>query len=760
MNSVKRQFGIILKLAVMLCLIGCFFIGKTSVVKADLDFVPISNGFKIVSDKPEEDNGKYNVTLNGTNYICEVSLPNGTGSSSVSVTPDSYEILTVAAEGDLYDAAVEFYVQKVSGGSLVPTGVNTKTIYKVMAGIDSSSSGEAQVKAVLGSSAANYGTEAVYGYEDSYVDLVASNFTTTMFDRWQIDGKSKTGDTKKYRYQIKGTDATSYEILWKLYSKDAANDILLNDGGDGSEFPMSVGSNVFIVKIDPDSYNTSIYKKKIQWSLEPGCKATITPDSSGNISINWPKDVYGSYVLTATLPNVKDDEIDGGALVTAYSLTRTATITSVTISGPAKAYVGVPAKYTVTSILPTGASLSDGEWFVDTTSKSTPGTVSVGSVFTYTPTSTDVGATKEITLQYDGGTASNIIQTKVEDTPTVSSVSISPDGVTVDNTAIITAKVSPTGAAQVFASAGAEIVPSDKDYFKVDSYSVSGDTVTIKVTGIKHATDKRLQFKVGTSTVADPKLVVYIKPKLEESSSSLKISLPDKVVIGSNSTEVTGFRLYAYKSDIDSPIYDSGDTYKSAGKTKTISAADINQIIKDKSGNFSGEQDTVKFVVVPMGHKNGSSDYSVAKTSDDKLFKSDEVSVNVYRASVSGNGIIGSSAYGIAGQKVTISAYPASGYASVKWSDGSTNPTKEVTLSTSTSANQLKAEGVLGAQNPNAAGGTGGANSGDMSGYDDVPKTAESNSAIWLIVFMVFAVMGTAYALYLQLKAATSKNDK
>lgn len=759
MNSVKKQFGIILKLAVMLCLIGCFFIGKTSVVKAALGFTNAASGGDIqIKITDAAASTTYDIYIDGVSTKID-SITTTTAGEYTGTLVSKDTILSKVA-GETTPSVGEIQIKySIDGGSTKNNAdsVKTEAIYAVEA-----TPGGAYANAEVDTNTGTYlniGAKAVYGYVGGTVKVKSSNFTTAIFDKWETTtGTKKTETTKEFVYTIASSEATSNKITWKLLTIPAAENIKLNTNPSPYTFDtIAPGNTNFTVAIDAAGGSYDI--KDIVWTLDAPSPVSVEKDATGNIRVkDWPSTLYGSYTLTGTLPN----STPGGSLVKSFTLKRKSDLTAVKIAGPTSGYAGGSYTYSVDSTTPTSALIEDYAWYLDSAKVATTPT------YTY---SSAVAGTHTILLKVNGETvtSTNTITTTIATTPKISDISISPDGVTAGYTATITATVTPKEGVQQFASGGgAKIESSDTEYFTVESYSVdtANGKISIKVKGIKHDTSKKLKFTYQSTkgvgdTVTEFTFKVYMKPKLEESSGSLKITLPDKVITGCSNdlTEVTGFRLYAYKSDIDSPIYDSGDTYKSAGKSKTLSASDVNQIVKDKSGSFSGEQDTLKFVVVPMGKRSGSDDYHRAKTSDDKVIKSDEVSVNVYRASVSGNGIIGSSAYGIAGQKVSITASPAAGYASIKWSDGSTNPTKEVTLSTSTSANQLKAEGVLGAQNPNAAGGTGGANSGDMSGYDDVPKTAESNSAIWLIVFMVFAVLGIAYALYLQLRASTS-NDK
>lgn len=770
MNSVKKQFGIILKLAVMLCLIGCFFIGKTSVVKAAATYV----------NKSESGNGELTVEItngdSGKNYIfyagdgtkfekvCEWTSDGTTPKLLGTVSKNSLlsAYIKVVTSPTAGSQTIGIYVSEDNGSTKTKIfDVTTPVLYKVIASGTETAGGSANAELIPDSTTTFGGSTVAYGYAGGNVKLVAQYTPTTdIFGGWKATTGSGSDDRTTYPYSIDSSNADGSSIIeWTFKMRAAATDITLTKGTtyhDKGTIELSDGTTSYTVAIVGTGYD----EKNISWSTNaPGVSVSKSSDGTTLYVENWPSSLYGSYTLTGELPNATKT----GAFTAQYTLKRPSDLTAVKITGPTSGFAGGSYTYSVESTTPTSALIEDYAWYLD------GGATKVATTPTYTYSSA-VAGTHTVQLKVNGETkSSNTITTTIATTPKISDISISPDGVTAGYTATITATVTPKEGVQQFASGGgAKIESSDTEYFTVESYSVdtANGKISIKVKGIKHDTSKKLKFTYQSTkgvgdTVTEFTFKVYMKPKLEESSGSLKITLPDKVITGCSNdlTEVTGFRLYAYKSDIDSPIYDSGDTYKSAGKSKTLSASDVNQIVKDKSGSFSGEQDTLKFVVVPMGKRSGSDDYHRAKTSDDKVIKSDEVSVNVYRASVSGNGIIGSSAYGIAGQKVSITASPAAGYASIKWSDGSTNPTKEVTLSTSTSANQLKAEGVLGAQNPNAAGGTGGANSGDMSGYDDVPKTAESNSAIWLIVFMVFAVLGIAYALYLQLRASTS-NDK
>lgn len=254
-----------------------------------------------------------------------------------------------------------------------------------------------------------------------------------------------------------------------------------------------------------------------------------------------------------------------------------------------------------------------------------------------------------------------------------------------------------------------------------------------------------------------------------DSSRTIDLVLPRRVATSYSDDKridkVKGFKLiledssekvlYEYDQSKFKSVVDISDS--DATKKYTISASDVEAMITNaaSNGKFNSDTTSVKFRIIPMGKKPGSSDVTTAKSEVNATCSS-----TVYRVTGSGTNFETTYAYGLDGQTVSLTATPSSGYSFKQWSDGNSSNPRSIKISGSgTRAFQA----VAGERLPNAAGGANGAGGvgGDNSElYDDVPKTAESNSAIWLIIFMVFAVMGTTYALYLQLRAATSKNDK
>lgn len=263
------------------------------------------------------------------------------------------------------------------------------------------------------------------------------------------------------------------------------------------------------------------------------------------------------------------------------------------------------------------------------------------------------------------------------------------------------------------------------------------------------------------------KVSAYPMPTATYSSSNrtLSVKIPTKVATAysddNNIRQSKGFKLILEDSS-GNTLYEYTDSkYQSvlsssseSTVTYTVPAADIEGMVTSaaSNGKFSADTTSVKFKVIPMGYKQSSTSDETIKAKDEIAGKTD--AVTVYKVSASGTNFTSSAAYGLDGQTVSITATPNSGYSFKQWSDGNTSNPRQVKVSASgTRAFQA----VAGDRVANSTG-AGGTDNSEL--YDDVPKTAESNSAIWLIVFMVFAVMGTTYALYLQLRAANSKHDR
>ena len=281
------------------------------------------------------------------------------------------------------------------------------------------------------------------------------------------------------------------------------------------------------------------------------------------------------------------------------------------------------------------------------------------------------------------------------------------------------------------------------------------------------ATNKEVKCKVNGVQIDGIRVSAYPMPTATYSSSNrtLSVKIPTKVATAysddNNIRQSKGFKLILEDSS-GNTLYEYTDSkYQSvlsssseSTVTYTVPAADIEGMVTSaaSNGKFSADTTSVKFKVIPMGYKQSSTSDETIKAKDEIAGKTD--AVTVYKVSASGTNFTSSAAYGLDGQTVSITATPNSGYSFKQWSDGNTSNPRQVKVSAS---GTRSFQAVAGDRVANSTG-AGGTDNSEL--YDDVPKTAESNSAIWLIVFMVFAVMGTTYALYLQLRAANSKHDR
>lgn len=281
------------------------------------------------------------------------------------------------------------------------------------------------------------------------------------------------------------------------------------------------------------------------------------------------------------------------------------------------------------------------------------------------------------------------------------------------------------------------------------------------------ATNKEVKCKVNDVQIDGIRVSAYPMPTATYSSSNrtLSVKIPTKVATAysddNNIRQSKGFKLILEDSSgntlyeyTDSKYQNVLSSSSESTVTYTVPAADIEGMVTSaaSNGKFSADTTSVKFKVIPMGYKQSSTSDETIKAKDEIAGKTD--AVTVYKVSASGTNFTSSAAYGLDGQTVSITATPNSGYSFKQWSDGNTSNPRQVKVSAS---GTRSFQAVAGDRVANSTG-AGGTDNSEL--YDDVPKTAESNSAIWLIVFMVFAVMGTTYALYLQLKAANSKHDR
>lgn len=306
----------------------------------------------------------------------------------------------------------------------------------------------------------------------------------------------------------------------------------------------------------------------------------------------------------------------------------------------------------------------------------------------------------------------------------------------------------------------------DFDDSSSTNYAEWVDSAHTKLKG-KAAGTVKIKCNLGGVALTGIEVKVYPVPVVKYNSDrTVSVDVPGKASVGYRSDSAvksgTGFKLiltdgsgnalYSENTKFQNVISSPKDYYT----TYTVSKSDIESMVTNaaSNGKFNAETTSVKFKAIPMGKKY-SDDSTI--TTDERIYGTADTTVYRVTANANSQQFDVSYAYGLDGQTVNLTANPKSGYTFKSWQDnGSTSNPRQITISGSGTRSFSAVAGDR--VNPNGPGGTG-ADGGNSSLYDDVPKTAEGNGAIFLIIFMVFAVMGTVYALYIQLKAATNKNN-
>lgn len=303
----------------------------------------------------------------------------------------------------------------------------------------------------------------------------------------------------------------------------------------------------------------------------------------------------------------------------------------------------------------------------------------------------------------------------------------------------------------------------DFDDSSSTNYAEWVDSAHTKLKG-KAAGTVKIKCNLGGVALSGIEVKVYPVPVVKYNSDrTVSVDVPGKASVGYRSDSAvksgTGFKLiltdgsgnalYSENTKFQNVISSPKDYYT----TYTVSKSDIESMVTNaaSNGKFNAETTSVKFKAIPMGKKY-SDDSTI--TTDERIYGTADTTVYRVTANANSQQFDVSYAYGLDGQTVNLTANPKSGYTFKSWQDnGSTSNPRQITISGSGTRSFSAVAGDR--VDPNGPG----ANGGNSSLYDDVPKTAEGNGAIFLIIFMVFAVMGTVYALYIQLKAATNKNN-
>lgn len=319
-----------------------------------------------------------------------------------------------------------------------------------------------------------------------------------------------------------------------------------------------------------------------------------------------------------------------------------------------------------------------------------------------------------------------------------------------------------------------ELTTTKTGYLKEGTPSLDSknNTITIPMTSEKTNeayTSDDLKVYIATTDdeyESDNSAVVHIYKKASctkttnsGTTQSATFFVPTHVgTIKTTNMTVTGYKIKIYK---DSNCVKTMDAKDGTGD-KEIKLDDIMSAIGSVA---SGDSYTFKLAIQPVGKINNTGDVVDAKTVDSSNNEIDYVSdlsneFTVYRVNLTadtGITVAADRTWGVAGQKVGIKATGTVGYWTkngVKIDGSDAKQSIEATISTTVADNKIGA--VVGTATP-AAGGA--AATGSTAGLDDVPKTAESNAPIWLIVVLVFAAMGGGYALYMQMKPVKAEGN-
>lgn len=631
-------------------------------------------------------------------------------------------------------------------GAKSDSGKTTKPIYKVTPA-GAASGGTAKVS---NSSNAYVKSGSAYGYDGAKVNLWIDSLTGVL-KNWTNDKSLPNKTDKTFEYEINSTDGN---ITWTANIVAAAESIKLGGKAAGSTITLT-GSKSLAVVVTGGTWD----ENDVQWTYSASMSAGAVNgvDKSGsNLDVVVSSDALGTITVTGTIPNStpSGDLVQTFYIVIAKPLTN-ATINGLT-SGSGKGYLNTA--FSVAGAVNPGASATykwtvsgPGGSFGNDTLQSTSYTPTATGTHTITLTATDT---------LDGTTTKTATYVLTVDTrATKLTLDLQNPEVTVGYKNIVVAKAT-EGSLNGFSASDFKLTSTDTDKVSFDStptISADGSTLSFVIKGEKASTDAKISISGPggvTLTVSNNTVKVYDLGTVEYNSSSrtLSVKMPDKVITGpnlkNNLKEVTGFKLKAYHGDEEIA------SLEKSGKNTSVTASELENIVTNNASKFTGETDSIWFKIIPYG-TNTSGDKSEAKDKDDKVISKNTDGIAVYRVQVSGENIQTTTTYGLQGQQVKVTATPNAGCSFDKWSDGSTTPTKTVTVSSTTANNNLTAKGVLGERTPGA---NGGANSGDTSGLDRVPKTAESNAPIWLIIVLVFAAMGGGYALYLQMRPVKEDN--
>lgn len=291
---------------------------------------------------------------------------------------------------------------------------------------------------------------------------------------------------------------------------------------------------------------------------------------------------------------------------------------------------------------------------------------------------------------------------------------------------------------------------------KSDSYDGSSLKITLSCDGGK---------VTKTSAVK-----IYEKPskKSEDTTNhTVTFKLPANVASNAQDMTVTGYKVCIL--DSSNNIKKKSDLVSaSASDSLTIKASDYWSLIQSAATDNGADSFTFKIGLQPCGKINNTGDNQEAVLVGGSPLVAVSDSQTIYRLYLSADSGISavpdnSKYWGYNGESVTVKATGDIGYweqngSKISGTDAATSYTHKFSSSTASNKINVVSKTKAAANGTATGGGTG--STADGTGKDSVPKTAESNAPIFLIIILIFAGMGGGYALYLQLRPVPAETDK
>ena len=270
-------------------------------------------------------------------------------------------------------------------------------------------------------------------------------------------------------------------------------------------------------------------------------------------------------------------------------------------------------------------------------------------------------------------------------------------------------------------------VTGDSDKYKVDTKSGKSITFTPSGTGtftikaiLEEAADYGDEDVVKSMTVT-----VYDKPTIKYEDRKLIVTVPEKVNTGTTSggsdsnnftacDSIKGGKLEVL---FDGTSLGTTSTAKTSGTSFTIDASTVETLINNLKSKFS-KSGTVTFRLYPCD----------SSANINKNIYAD-ATASLYEIKVAGTGVTEAKYYGLSGQTITIEAVPTSGsdFAGT-WEDDKTIATgkRDIVVTENKTYTAVLGEKALESAT-------------DYGEYDEVPKTGEGNTMLYVLLALIAA---------------------